>query len=163
MSTQPMVTRTVESKDPSLSDEANRMLTLELRAVIGSDSVEVPESWPDHRTDRHATHHRFTASAILMRIFIAIVGFMLAMTALIGVIATTDSWTAVAFTTALFIPTTYVIATLVLRTFKEFEHVDPDLAAVLSAEGVGDPDRTFTDLVHDFQPTTPGMSAPAPS
>ncbi|MDO9353438.1 MAG: hypothetical protein Q7T55_07075 [Solirubrobacteraceae bacterium] len=162
MTPQIMVTRSVESHDPSLSDETNEMLTAELRAVIGSDSVQVPESWPDHSHDRHATHTSMMASAILLRIFIAIVGFMLAMTALIAVIATSESWAAVALTTTLFLPTTWVIATLVLRTFNEFEHVDPELAAILTAEGVGDPDRTFTDLVHDFRPES-GMTAAAPS
>lgn len=162
MSSQAMVTRTVESKDPSLSAEANQLLTDELRAVIGSDSVQVPQDWPDHRTDRHATHSSFGASAILLRVFISIVGLMLAMTVLIGLIATTSSWLLVGIATALFLPATYVIASMVLRTFDEFEHVDPEVAAVLSAEGMGDPDRTFTDLVHDFQPRR-GMTASSPS
>ncbi len=162
MSSPSMVTRTVESNDPSLSAEANRLLTSELRAVIGSDQVEVPASWPDHRADRHATHNRFAASAILMRVFISIVGLMLVMTALIGVIATTSSWVLVGIATALILPATFIVAALVFRTFDEDEHVDPEVAAMLSAEGMGDPDRTFTDLVHDFQPRR-GMTARAPS
>ena len=162
MSSPTMVTRSVESNDPSLSAEANRLLTGELRAVIGSDSVQVPESWPDHRADRHATHSGFAASAIVLRVLISIVGLVLAMTVLISVIATTESWVLVGVATALFLPTTFVIAWTVLRTFDEFEHVDPEVAAMLSAEGMGDPDRTFTDLVHDFQPPR-RMSGSTPS
>jgi hypothetical protein len=168
-----MVTRSVESRDPTLSAEANEMLTAELRAVVGADAVEVPDSRPDHRSDPHATHNPLAASAVLLRIFMAIVGFMLAMTALIGVIATTHSWVAVAVTTVLFLPSTWVIASMVLGIFNEFEHVDPELAAMLSAEGVGDPDRVFTELVHDFRMTSAerggaflprsGMTATAPS
>lgn len=162
MSSPSMVTRTVESNDPSLSPEANRLLTRELRSVIGSDHVEVPASWPDHHADRHATHSSLAASAILLRVFIAIVGLILAMTALIGVIATTSSWVLVGLATVLFIPTTYIVAAMVFRIFDEDEHVDPELAAMLMAEGMGDPDRTFTDLVHDFQPPR-RMTAPSPS
>lgn len=159
------ITRSVESRDPSLSPEANELLTEQLRLVIGTDSVDVPETWPDHRTDRHATHSSFAASAILLRFFIAIVALMLAMTALIGIIATTSSWVLTGVATVLFLPAVYIIASMVFRMYEEPEHMDPEVAAVLSAEGMGDPDATFTNLVHDFQPppARSGMTAASPS
>ncbi|HEY4279659.1 MAG TPA: hypothetical protein VGM91_15650 [Conexibacter sp.] len=38
----PMRRRPVRSEDPTLSPEANRLLTEELREVVGSDEVELP-------------------------------------------------------------------------------------------------------------------------
>ncbi|HWC26391.1 MAG TPA: hypothetical protein VG474_07395, partial [Solirubrobacteraceae bacterium] len=56
--------RPVRSEDPSLSPEANELLTHELREAIGSDEVEVPEDVPDRSEDAHATRPRFVATLV---------------------------------------------------------------------------------------------------
>jgi hypothetical protein len=54
--------RAVRSQDPSLTDEANELLTQELREVIGSDEVVVPKTVPRRGEGEHATHSRFGAT-----------------------------------------------------------------------------------------------------
>jgi hypothetical protein len=48
--------RIVESDDPALSAEANRLLTAELRGIVGGDEVEVPAGTPHRERARRATH-----------------------------------------------------------------------------------------------------------
>ena len=43
-----------------------------------------------------------------------------------------------------------VVLFVVTRMTGENEHLAPGTAAALVEEGVGDPDRAFTDLVADF-------------
>ncbi len=45
-SNEPLDEREVRSDDPSLSPEANRLLTRELRAAVGADWVRVPTGTP---------------------------------------------------------------------------------------------------------------------
>lgn len=155
MATATFTSRSVESTDPSLSAEANRRVTDELRAVIGRDRVDLPTGRPDHRSDRHATHSSLVASAIAVRVELFLVGGILAMTALIAVAMTASSSWLVGITTVLLLPAVALIARFVLALFDEHEHLDPETAAMLSEEGVGDPDRVFNELVHDFEGAAP--------
>lgn len=147
--------RTVESMDPSLSAEANQRVTEALRAVVGRDRVDLPNGRADHRADRHGTHRPIIASAIAVRVEIFLVGAILAMTALIAVAMTASSSWLVGLTTVLLLPAVALIARFVFALFDEYEHLDPETAAMLSEEGVGDPDRVFNELVHDFDGATP--------
>lgn len=155
MATATFTTRTVESTDPSLSVEANRRLTQELRAVIGRDRVDVPNGRADHRSDRHATHHSLVAAAIAVRVEIFLVGAILLMTGLIAIAMTAAADWLVAVTLVLLLPAVALIARFVFALFDESEHLDPETAAMLNAEGVGDPDRMFNELVHDFDGAAP--------
>lgn len=151
MATAAFTSRTVECADPSLSTEANRRLTEELRAIVGRDRVDLPDGRPDHHADRHGTHSKLIASAIYVRVEIILVGAILAMTALIAVAMTASSSWLTALATVLLLPAVALIARFVFALFDEHEHLDPETAAMLSAEGVGDPDRMFNELVHDFE------------
>jgi hypothetical protein len=66
----------------------------------------------------------------------------------IGVILSlaTGSWWAFAAALAVHAAGTLAVATAALRLTTETEHVSPELAARLEAEGVQDPDRAFTEL-----------------
>ena len=81
------------------------------------------------------------ASAISVRVEIFLVGGILAMTALIAVAMTASSSLLVGITTVLLLPAVALIARFVFALFDEHEHLDPETAAMLSEEGVGDPDR----------------------
>lgn len=151
MATATFITRTIESTDPSLSTEANQRLTDALRNVIGRDRVDLPSGRADHRSDRHGTHGSLVASAISVRVELFLVGAILAMTALIAVAMTASSSWLVAITTVLLLPAVALIARFVFALFDEHEHLDPETAAMLSEEGVGDPDRLFNELIHDFE------------
>lgn len=150
MATVAFTSRTVQSTDPSLSDEANRLLTGELRKVIGRDEVDVPVGRADHRSDRHAVHSKLMSAAMQIRIELLLVGTIVAMTVLIAIALNTgSSWlTGIAF--VLLFPIVAFIAWSVMRLFDQAEHLGPEIAAQLSAEGVGDPDRYFNELLHDF-------------
>ncbi|MDO9175440.1 MAG: hypothetical protein Q7V62_11605, partial [Actinomycetota bacterium] len=95
MASATLTSRTVQSTDPSLSDEANRLLTHELRLVVGQDAVDVPADRPDHRSDRHAKHSGLMAAAISIRMEVLLVGLIVAMATLIAVaMATNSTWLA---------------------------------------------------------------------
>src|SRR4051812_37652988 len=63
----PTERRAVRSEGPSLSPEANRLLTEELRAVVGRDDVEVAADAPRRSDERHGTHSRFVAALLSHR------------------------------------------------------------------------------------------------
>src|SRR3954471_16186919 len=69
--------RFVRSEDPSLTPEANRLLTDEVRAVIGKDEVEVAVGTPHRSTERHARHSPLVATLVANRP-ILIVSFLAA-------------------------------------------------------------------------------------
>jgi hypothetical protein len=48
--------REVRSDDPSLSPEANRLPTEELREVVGTDRVRVPRGTPRQSERSHGGH-----------------------------------------------------------------------------------------------------------
>src|SRR4051795_5490162 len=48
--------RFVRSEDPSLTPEANRLLTEELQEVVGAEEVEVPAGTPRRSDEAHAVH-----------------------------------------------------------------------------------------------------------
>ncbi len=143
--------REVRAADPSLTPEANRVLTDELREVTGRDAVEVPVDRPRTERGRHggsASLKVFVSDnriAIAMGLFVA-----LAIGAVLG--ATTGSWWLVALAVAIDLVGTLVVATVVLRMTGETEHLSPTATARLEEEGVEDPDRLFSDLVEEFAP-----------
>jgi hypothetical protein len=153
------VTRTVISHDPSLSDEANRLLTDELRLVIGGDSVELDEGSPDHSGDRHGHHNAAVVGAVEMRLMLSIVGLMFVMIGTIVLVGLDGYWWLLLALGALG-PTTVIVATVITRMTDEFEHLSPETAAVLSHEGVPDPDGFFTQLVGDFGGRDHGLALP---
>jgi hypothetical protein len=141
--------RTVHSEDPSLSPEANRLLTEELRQAVGRDTVEVPVGTPRRTTERHgrrspvvatlATHRQLIVVTLLAALVIgAIVAFV------------TGAWWAVVVALGLHALGTMLTATAAVQLTTEVEHVAPETAARLEEEGVVDPDRLLTDLVEDF-------------
>jgi hypothetical protein len=141
--------RFVRSEDPSLTPEANRLLTEEVREVVGADEVEVPQSTPRRSTTRHATHSTLVATLIdnrpivLVTLLAAIVGG--------GIVSLTTGWyVAVLLAVGLHALCTMVVAAGAVQLTTQVEHVAPETAARLEAEGVADPDRVLTELVEDF-------------
>lgn len=144
------VRRTVRSDDPSLSDEANRLLTEELRRAVGSDEVEVPADALDRSSERHGAHGTIVTSLIangtvLLFTFLALV--------VVGTIVSlaTGSWWALAIAVGVHALGTMITAGSAVALTTEVEHVDPSTAARLEDEGVPDPDRVLTKLVEDYR------------
>lgn len=120
--------RDVKSDDPSLSSEANRLLTEELRNVVGSESVEVPAG--------------------------VVVFFVIAIAAGVAAVETGSVVFLVALLLLLLAGTGAVMKT-VLGMVGEREHVDPRTAALLEEEGVDDPDAVLDELVDGVAPERP--------
>jgi hypothetical protein len=149
--TGPTERRRVASDDPSLSAEANRMLTEELCAIVGAEFVEVPVGRADPAHARHGTHAPGVAEVIADR-----VGYAAATLVLIVVLAvvglSTGSVAALVGALLVLGVALALIVLLITRLADEGEHPSPELSALLEHEGVGDPDRLLTDLVREFTP-----------
>jgi hypothetical protein len=144
-----IVRREVRSADPSLSPEANRLLTDELREVVGADEVEIPAGTPA----RHETHHgggsTFVGTLAANRVLIVL---SLAALIVVGVIVSlaTGSWWALVAACAVHATATLLIAAFAIHMTTRVEHADPTTAARLEAEGVTDPDRVLSELTEEF-------------
>jgi Flp pilus assembly protein TadB len=142
-------TRRVDSHDPSLTPEANRLVTRELREIVGSATVEVPGDRHDSAGDRHATHKAFMADVINARLALLITALVLLIT--LGVAAISGGGVIVLIVVVLaMLAAVVALVVMTTRMAREVEHVAPETAAALQEQGVGDPDRLLTDLVAEF-------------
>jgi hypothetical protein len=144
--------RRVGSEDPSLSDEANRLLSDEVRAIVGRDEVDVPASRRDPAHERHATHSSFVADLIAERIAYVFTA-LIALVVLAIVAIVTGSTLALIGAIVVLVIATVAVVVEISRLAGETEHLGPDASARLEEEGVGDPDRVLTDLVKEFTET----------
>jgi hypothetical protein len=141
--------RIVRSQDPSLSDEANELLTHELRDVIGSDEVVVAKTVPRRSEGEHATRSTFVATLSSNRPLVLVT--FLVMFVLGGILAlVTEQYWAVVVACALHAVGTLVVTAAAIALTTRTEHVSPAVAARLEEEGVGDPDAVLSDLVEEF-------------
>jgi hypothetical protein len=141
--------RTVRSEDPSLSEEANRLLTDELRDVVGREEVEVPAGTPRRTAQARGRRSRFVATLATHRqIFVVSLLAALVIGAIVAL--STGAWWAVVVALAVHALGTMVVATAAIELTTDVEHVAPETAARLEDEGIADPDRVLTELVEDF-------------
>jgi hypothetical protein len=141
--------RFVRSEDPGLTPEANRLLTEEVREVVGADEVEVPAGTPHRSTDRHGGRSPLVATLIANRPLVIV--SLLAAIVVGGIISlTTGYYVAVLLAVGLHALCTMLVAAGAVQLTTQVEHVGPETAARLEQEGVGDPDRVLTELVEDF-------------
>lgn len=138
-------------QDPSLSPEANRVLTRELRAVVGDDAVEVPRGRPHVERERHGGRSGFAVALSQNRLVIAMT---LLAALVVGAIVSlaTGSWWLLLLALGVHALGTLVVVAIVLKMTTQTEHVSPTAAAALQEEGVGDPDAVFSDLVEEYAP-----------
>ena len=147
--------RFVRSADPSLTPEANRLLSDELRAVLGRDRVRVPVDAPRREDDAHGRFAPALANLVSSR-QIVLVSLLVAL--VVGAIATlaTGSWWGLVGALAVHAVATLLAATGAIRLSTQLEHVSPTVAAKLEEEGVADPDAVFGDLVETYAGGGPG-------
>ncbi|HEY4276719.1 MAG TPA: hypothetical protein VGM91_00795 [Conexibacter sp.] len=141
--------RSVEAHDPSLSQEANELLTQELREAVGRDAVDVPIGSPDPAHGRHRRHIALVRVMIENSVYV-LSAFATVLTAAAVVSLVTGSWWILGAVVLLHLVATAAIAGVALLLAGEPEHVAPSTAALLEDEGVADPDRLFTELVDEF-------------
>jgi hypothetical protein len=143
--------RAVRVDDPSLSPEANRILTEELRAVVGHDVVDVPRSRPHVERARHGGRPR--AGVVFSPNRLAIQMTFLAALVIGAIVSlTTGSWWFLLLALGVHALGTLAMVALVLAMTAQTEHLSPGAAARLADEGVEDPDRVFTALVAEYAP-----------
>jgi hypothetical protein len=141
--------RAVRSEDPSLSPEANRLLTEELREAVGRDEVEVPAGTPRRTSERRGRRSTVVATVASHRqLFVVTLLAALVVGAIVAF--ATGAWWAVVAALGLHALGTMLTATAAVQLTTQVEHVAPGTAARLEEEGVADPDRVLTDLVEDF-------------
>jgi hypothetical protein len=143
--------REVRVEDPSLSPEANRILTEELRAATGREMVEVPRARPRLECEAHGGQPGFAVAVSQNRLAIAMT-FLIAV--VIGAILSleTGSWWFLPLALVVHALGTLAMIVLVLGMTAQTEHLSPGAAARLEDEGVENPDALFTDLVAEYAP-----------
>ena len=152
--------RVVEVNDPKLSPDANQRLTEAVREVVGTDRVSVPADRPRVSQGERAQVSplaRVTSTRMMVLGMVA-VGVCVGL-----VIATTgDHWflTGIAFVVLALALTAVTSSIIGLASTQEFP--DPSLAALLSEEGVRDPDVRFSELVGEFTPVADDQQRETP-
>ncbi len=143
--------REVRAADPSLSPEANRVLTDELRRAVGRDEVEVPVGRPHVERGRHGGRPGIVVLLAENRLVVAMT---LLGALVVGAVISlaTGSWWFLLLALGLDLLGVLAVVAIVLAMTTETEHVSPGAAARLEDEGVADPDRVFSDLVEGFAP-----------
>jgi hypothetical protein len=143
--------REVRSQDPSLSPEANRILTEELRQAVGRDVVEVPRGRPKAKGERHGGHAGFVVA--LRENGLAVWMTLLALLVVGAIVSlATGSWWFLLLALGAHALGTLIVVGLVLRMTTQVEHLSPGATARLQEEGVEDPDALLGELVQEFAP-----------
>lgn len=151
--------RFVRSEDPQLTPEANRLLTEELREVVGRDEVEVPRDTPHRAQEAHATHSPLAGTLVSNRPLIIVT--LLAAVVVGGIISlATGYYVAVLLAVGLHALATLLVAAGAIQLTTQVEHVAPETAARLEQEGVADPDRVLTELAEEFAGATEAGGVP---
>jgi hypothetical protein len=143
--------REVRVQDPSLSPEANRILTEELRRAVGRDAVEVPADRPHAERERHGGRSGLAVALSDNRLAVAMT-FLTALVVGAIVSLATGSWWFLLLALGVHALGTLAVVGIVLRMTTQTEHMSPSAAARLQDEGVEDPDALLTHLVEQYAP-----------
>jgi hypothetical protein len=141
--------REVRSDDPSLSQEANRLLTEELREAVGADRVRVPRGTPRKSERSHGGRGGLATELAANRILLAVTFLVMLVLGVVVALAT-GAWWAVVAACIVHAAGAFAVLTILGSAATQTEHVDPAVAARLADEGVPDPDAQLTDLVEEF-------------
>jgi hypothetical protein len=155
--------RTVEVNDPELSADANRRLTEAVREVVGSDRVLVPADRPrvsqGERSGATLTQRMTSTMAMgIGAIAVAVCVALIIVTTLGG------RWYLTAITFVVLAIALASVTMSIMGLASTVEYPDPGLVALLSEQGVRDPEVRFSALVKEFTPADDGdehRSAPA--
>jgi len=141
--------REVGSHDPSLTPEANRILTQELRAAVGRDEVEVPRTRAHLEREAHGGRPGVAVAISQNRLIVALT---LLAALVVGAIVslTTGSWWFLLLALGLDMLGVLAVVAIVLAMTTQTEHMSPGAAARLADEGVEDPDAVLSGLVEEY-------------
>jgi hypothetical protein len=144
-------------QDPSISPEANRILTGELREAVGDEAVDAPANRPSATRQRHGGRSGLAVTFAANRLA-ASIGLLSTLVIAAVLLLTTRLWWLLALVVVVLLLAMIVVVFVTLQMTTETEHLSPTAAARLEAEGVADPDAAFSDLVEDVAPGEPGKA-----
>jgi hypothetical protein len=149
--------REVKVDEPELSPRTNERLTAEVREVVGDDQVTVPADRPrpSRGESTAAPGRRLTAELKPNRFIMAMIGGSFLVIAAIVALAIGQWWILVGAFLVLVVVLAAMVAT-VLRMTSSQERPSATTVAALEEDGVGDPERHFSELVKEFTPEPTG-------
>ena len=159
--------RKVEVNDPSLSPEANALMTRAVRDIIGLDVVEVPANRPRPSLGERPRGNLFTRATPTTAMTVG----MIAVGAGVGMIVSMIDhrwWTTGVAFLVLLVALGFVTMTII-GLASTTSYSDPNTAAALSELGVLDAEPRLSEIVREFSApyesdghrTTPVEDAPA--
>ncbi len=145
--------RMVEVNLPTLSADANHRLTEALRDVIGADRVRVPADRPrpsqGDRPKRGPLERMTTVKAIGVG--------LLAVAACVALIILTwagGHWVVTGLAFLVLLAALALVTYSIIALSSVPETPDPGLVALLTEEGIHDPEVRFSEIVMEFTPET---------
>jgi hypothetical protein len=149
--------REVTVDEPELSRSTNEQLTAEVREVVGDDHVTVPADRPRPSRGEASVEpgNRLAAELKPNRFIMAMIGGSSLVIAAIIALVSGQWWLLPVVFIVLGVVTAGVVAT-VLRMMSNRERPSPTTVAALEEDGIGDPERHFSELVKEFTPEPSG-------
>jgi hypothetical protein len=137
---QPLVVR-----DPHLSEAANAAVTRDLRAAVGADAADAPVP------DAELHNRRRSSSGLAGDRLLLLIALATALTTGAVVLLAGASWWWIAVPLGVHLAATIATVATAMTLAGQGERPAPETAALLEEQGVGDPDRTFNELVRDLR------------
>jgi hypothetical protein len=145
--------RAVEVNLPTLTADANHRLTVALRDVIGADTVSVPADRP-----RPSQGDRPHSSLLKRMTTLKVIGFGLVAVAIgVGFViftALSHDWVLTGVAFVVLLGSLTVVTTSIIELASVEEYPDPGIVALLSEQGISDPEVRFSEMVSEFSPET---------
>ncbi|MFZ0388326.1 MAG: hypothetical protein WAL22_21870 [Solirubrobacteraceae bacterium] len=143
--------------EPKLSPQTNERLTAEVREVVGDDHVTVPADRPRPSRGEALPEPgpRLTAELAPNRFIMAMIGGSSLVIGAIVALVIGHWWILPVAFVVLGVVTATVVA-IVLRMTSNQERPSATTVAALEEDGVGNPERHFSELVKEFTPEPKG-------
>lgn len=145
--------REVTVDRPDLSAGTNESLTAELREVVGDDHVTVPadRARPSRGEASEKSEHRLIAQLKPYRFIMAMIaGSSVVVAAILALVI--GHWWILPLVFVVLAIVTAAVTTLVLGMTSHAERPSATTVAAMEEDGVGDPERHFSELVKEFTP-----------
>jgi hypothetical protein len=142
--------RTVEVDDPSLSPEANALMTRAVREIIGADSVRVPADRPHPSRGERPRGNPFERVTATMAMALG----MVAVGACVGLIVsmTDHRWWTTGIAFLVLVVALAAVTLTIVGLASTTAYADPNTAAALSELGVSDFEPRLSEIVREFTP-----------
>jgi hypothetical protein len=141
--------RAVKVSEPGLSDEANGLLTREVREVIGRDHVLVPHDRPHSSQNEVPRGSRLLTALHDNRLIVGITGgAALVIGAVLALLI--GGWWVLPLAAVVLLLATYGVVSVIYSVESESEEPSATTVALLEEEGVRNPERLFADVLEEF-------------